>query len=64
MADQGTEGFANQAMGKAKEMWGKLTGSKRTEYTGDAQQMKGKAQKGIDDAKDSFGEPKNDEPRT
>jgi uncharacterized protein YjbJ (UPF0337 family) len=61
MADQRTEGFANQAMGKAKEMWGKLTGSKRTQLSGDSQQMKGKAQDTIGSAKDRLDQ-HNDQP--
>jgi uncharacterized protein YjbJ (UPF0337 family) len=63
MTDQGSEGMANQALGKAKEMWGKLTGSKRTEYSGKAENLKGHAQRAVDSATDKVAEHGDDAPR-
>ena len=43
MGDLKTEGKVDQVKGKARELTGKVTGKKSTEYKGKAEQVKGKA---------------------
>ena len=45
------KGLANQAVGKAKQGIGKMTGSESTEAEGTAQKTKGHAQEAVGDAK-------------
>ena len=49
------KGYANQAIGKAKEVIGNVGGSERIEAEGVAQQAKGEAQKVVGDVKWSVG---------
>jgi uncharacterized protein YjbJ (UPF0337 family) len=46
------KGTANEAMGKAKQKIGEATGSERLEGEGAIQEVKGKGQKAVGDAKD------------
>ena len=46
------KGTANEAMGKAKQKIGEATGSDRLEGEGVIQEVKGKGQKAVGDAKD------------
>ena len=46
------KGTANEAMGKAKQKVGEATGSERLEGEGVIQEVKGKGQKAVGDAKD------------
>ena len=46
------KGTANEAMGKAKQKIGEATGSERLEGEGVIQEVKGKGQKAVGDAKD------------
>jgi uncharacterized protein YjbJ (UPF0337 family) len=46
------KGTANEAMGKAKQKIGEATGSERLEGEGAIQEVKGKGQKTVGDAKD------------
>jgi uncharacterized protein YjbJ (UPF0337 family) len=46
------KGTANEAMGKAKQKIGEATGSERLEGEGVVQEVKGKGQKTLGDAKD------------
>ena len=46
------KGTANEAMGKAKQKVGEATGSERLEGEGAIQEVKGKGQKTLGDAKD------------
>jgi uncharacterized protein YjbJ (UPF0337 family) len=46
------KGTANEAMGKAKQKLGEATGSERLEGEGAIQEVKGKGQKAVGDAKD------------
>jgi uncharacterized protein YjbJ (UPF0337 family) len=46
------KGTANEAMGKAKQKIGEATGSERLEGEGAIQEVKGKGQKALGDAKD------------
>lgn len=48
------KGSANQAAGKAKEWAGKLTGDKKTEAEGKADQLKGKVQNTVGGLKDAI----------
>ena len=48
------KGSANQAAGKAKEWAGKVTGDKKTEAEGKADQLKGKVQNTIGGLKDAI----------
>ena len=48
------KGRLNQAAGKAKELAGKVTGSKTTEAKGIAQKNAGKAQAGLGDVKEEM----------
>lgn len=45
------KGLANEAMGKAKQGIGEMTGSEQTQAEGAAQETKGHAQKAVGDAK-------------
>ena len=45
-------GMMDEAKGKAKEVWGDLTGNEDTEAEGQMDQVKGEAKKGLADAKD------------
>jgi uncharacterized protein YjbJ (UPF0337 family) len=47
------KGYANQAVGKAKEKIGQATGSGKTETQGNVQSIKGKAQVAAGKAKDT-----------
>jgi uncharacterized protein YjbJ (UPF0337 family) len=47
------KGYANQAVGKAKEKIGHATGTGQTETQGNVQSMKGKAQVAAGKAKDA-----------
>ena len=42
MGDMKTEGKIDQVKGKARELTGKATGKKSTEYKGKGEQLKGK----------------------
>jgi uncharacterized protein YjbJ (UPF0337 family) len=42
MGDMKTEGKVDQVKGKARELTGKVTGKKGTEYKGKGEQLKGK----------------------
>ena len=46
------KGTANEAMGKAKQKIGEATGSERLEGEGAIQEVKGKGQKAVGDAKE------------
>ncbi|MFC2991154.1 MULTISPECIES: CsbD family protein [Halomonas] len=46
------EGRAHQAKGKVKEIVGKLTGNKETEYKGKAEKQGGKAESKYGDVKE------------
>jgi uncharacterized protein YjbJ (UPF0337 family) len=46
------KGTANEAMGKAKQKIGEATGSERLEGEGVIQEVKGKGQKAVGDAKE------------
>lgn len=46
------KGTANEAMGKVKQKVGEATGSERLEGEGVIQEVKGKGQKALGDAKD------------
>jgi uncharacterized protein YjbJ (UPF0337 family) len=48
------KGSANQAAGKAKEWTGKVTGDKKTEAEGKADQLKGKVQNTVGGLKDAI----------
>jgi uncharacterized protein YjbJ (UPF0337 family) len=48
------KGSANQAAGKAKEWAGKVTGDKKTEAEGKADQLKGKVQNTVGGLKDAI----------
>jgi uncharacterized protein YjbJ (UPF0337 family) len=50
------KGYANQAIGKAKEGIGRVTGNENLEAEGDAQQIKGNVQVGIGEIKDAAKE--------
>jgi uncharacterized protein YjbJ (UPF0337 family) len=47
------KGTANEAMGKAKQKIGEATGSERLEGEGAIQEVKGKGQKAVGDAKEA-----------
>jgi uncharacterized protein YjbJ (UPF0337 family) len=47
------KGATNQVTGEVKEQVGKLTGDRSTQVRGHAQEMKGKVQKGLGDAKET-----------
>ena len=47
------KGATNEAIGKAKQGIGEATGSKRLEGEGVIQEVKGKGQKAVGDAKDA-----------
>jgi uncharacterized protein YjbJ (UPF0337 family) len=47
------KGNANEAIGKAKQGIGEATGSDRLEGEGAIQEVKGKGQKAVDDAKEA-----------
>ena len=49
-----TKGYANQAVGKAKEKIGQATGSGQTETQGNVQSMKGNAQVAAGKAKETI----------
>lgn len=49
------QGGANELKGKAKSTWGEATGDDRTKAEGDTDQLKGKVQQGLADAKDKVG---------
>jgi uncharacterized protein YjbJ (UPF0337 family) len=46
------KGRLNEAVGKAKELTGKITGSKKTEAKGIVQKNAGRAEAGLGDAKE------------
>jgi uncharacterized protein YjbJ (UPF0337 family) len=48
------KGYANQAVGKAKEKIGQVTGSGKTETQGNVQSIKGKAQVATGKVKDTI----------
>ncbi|MDN3274134.1 CsbD family protein [Frankia sp. RB7] len=50
------KGTANEAIGKAKQGIGEATGSERLQGEGVVQEVKGKGQKAMGDAKDSAKE--------
>jgi uncharacterized protein YjbJ (UPF0337 family) len=50
------KGYANQAVGKAKEGIGRATGDANLEAEGDAQQIKGNVQVGVGKIKDAAKE--------
>ena len=52
MNDEKVDGKFDQAKGKGKEIAGKVTGDKSTEYSGKGEQMKGKAKETYGDAKE------------
>ena len=52
MDDDKIKGTANEAMGKAKQKIGEATGSERLEGEGVIQEVKGKGQKAVGDAKE------------
>jgi uncharacterized protein YjbJ (UPF0337 family) len=54
------QGSAEQAKGKVKEAFGKVTGDSKTEAEGKADQAKGKIQNTIGGMKDKFKEATND----
>lgn len=47
------DGAIHQAKGKVKETWGKVTGDKKTEAEGKAENTAGKVQNSIGGAKDT-----------
>jgi uncharacterized protein YjbJ (UPF0337 family) len=55
------KGAADQAKGKIKEGFGKLTGDSKTEAEGKGDQLKGKFESTVGGAKDKFREAARDE---
>lgn len=54
MSQEGkSQGKAEQAKGKLKEMTGKVTGNDKLKGEGQAEQFKGRAREGVEGAKDS-----------
>jgi uncharacterized protein YjbJ (UPF0337 family) len=54
------KGSAEQAKGKIKETFGKVTGDSKTEAEGKAEQAKGKVQNTVGGIKDKFKEATHD----
>lgn len=48
-----SQGKAEQAKGKLKEMAGKVTGNDKLKTEGQAEQFKGRTREGVEDAKDT-----------
>ena len=53
MHDRQDQGTANEAIGKAKQGIGEATGSERLQGEGAIQEVKGKGQKALGDAKET-----------
>jgi uncharacterized protein YjbJ (UPF0337 family) len=51
--DDRTEGMLDQATGKGKEVWGKLTDDEDLEAEGKLDQAGGRVKEGVADAKDA-----------
>ena len=58
MSNDKSEGKAKDVVGSAKETFGKATGDKETERSGQADQAEGKVQKGVGEIKDAFTDKK------
>ena len=54
MNDDHTKGKAKDAVGSAKETVGKATGDRKTERSGKADQIEGKVQKNVGEAKNTL----------
>lgn len=54
MDEDQTKGKTKDVTGSAKETFGKATGDKETERSGQADQAEGKLQKGVGKVKDAF----------
>lgn len=54
MNEDRTKGKAKDVIGTAKETVGKATGDKKIERSGKADQVEGKVQKGVGEAKDAL----------